>query len=227
VGTAPAPNAGPPTYVASSTATALASASANLVINYPAGSQSGDLLVMSATFRRAATGTFTIATPSGWTLLQTQDNSSAAANMTATFWRIRGAETSVTVTASTATSTYALGQMHAFRGATKVNAIQVGYDTTAGTAAGTPAVTATAAPVAILLMTTSYNNSANAAYTHTWGGTATERVDTGASWSAGLTYCAMSAATDTQTATGTYPAVACTTSVASNSHYTSAIAIAA
>jgi hypothetical protein len=44
--------------------------SPNSTCAYPSGSASGDLLVMSVFFRRLTATAYTVAVPSGWTLLE-------------------------------------------------------------------------------------------------------------------------------------------------------------
>jgi len=61
------------TSTASSAATAT-----SLVVNYPSGSASGDLLILCVGTYRNATGTYTHTTPSGWTLLDNNNQSGAS-----------------------------------------------------------------------------------------------------------------------------------------------------
>lgn len=96
-------------------------ASDTLTCNYPSESVDGDLLVMSVCFRRT-TGTTaaSITTPSGWTLLSTEDRSttSGVAMVVATYWRFRGSETDVSAVYSQSASTYGAVQIHAYDAAT-------------------------------------------------------------------------------------------------------------
>jgi hypothetical protein len=105
---------------------------------------------MSVAFRRTTATAYTVATPSGWTLIETQDNSATAPGMYgAVFWRFRGAETSVTVTASIGTLMYATAVIHAYRGdIDPVNPIDVSNSTVSNTTTTNktvPSVTTTSA----------------------------------------------------------------------------------
>lgn len=115
-------------------------ASADVTCSYPTGSASGDLLVMFAGYQRSPTLSGTlhqINTPSGWTLVESDDSKSGTSGMSvATFYRFRGAETSVTVSASNATSEYGSVQIHAYRGSidqtNPIDASALGYSTSSG-----------------------------------------------------------------------------------------------
>jgi epidermal growth factor receptor substrate 15 len=113
-----------PTFIAASSA-GTNTASATVTCNYPAGSASGDLLVMMAGFQRSPSSAtaFSLNTPSGWTLLDSQNNSRNATfgeygQYSATYYRFRGAETSVSVVATDASAMYGVVMIHAYTGST-------------------------------------------------------------------------------------------------------------
>lgn len=113
-----------PTFIAASSA-GTNTASATVTCNYPAGSASGDLLVMMAGFQRSpsSASAYSLNTPSGWTLLNSQDNSRNATygeygQYSATYYRFRGAETSVSVVATNSSNMFGVVMIHAFDGST-------------------------------------------------------------------------------------------------------------
>jgi hypothetical protein len=123
------------------------SANASITVTYPATSKSGDLLLLSVLFYRSATGLFTVTTPSGWTLLETQDQSSALGKHFTVFSRLRGAETSVTVTSSNGTGMLSEAQIQAWKGdidqTTPIDAHASSFTNTGSTAHLCPSVTTT------------------------------------------------------------------------------------
>ena len=188
-----------PTFVAASSASTN-SASANITCNYPAGSSSGDLLVLSVGFQRSPTsGTQSISTPSGWT--QLQHDYMGVGQVAALYWRFRGAETSVTVTCSNASSEYGTAMIHAYTGdvdpTTPINASS--YTTYTGTS--------TTSPRTLPALTTTFNNCALSFFFHAdkatsgttvWSG-ATEETDNYSGTSGRLLH---SSATGTQATAG-------------------------
>jgi hypothetical protein len=168
-----------PTFIAASSAGTNA-ASASVTCNYPAGSASGDLLVMMVGFQRSTTsGSQIITTPTGWTLL---DNLSPGVGMVAsTYYRFRGAETSVTTTCNNATLEYGTCQIFAYTAATvdpttPINVSSVSFDNKSLSSASRtmPALTTTQNDTALGFFF--YVDHTTSATSITWTG-ATERVD--------------------------------------------------
>lgn len=137
---------GTPQYIGSNSAGVNAT-NANVTCNYPGASASGDLLVMAVMYRRLTATAYTVATPSGWTLLDTQNSSAATGDYGAIYYRFRGAETSVTLTASNATTMYGNAIIHGYRGdidpTTPIDTYATSYSNTSSTAKTTPTVTTT------------------------------------------------------------------------------------
>lgn len=103
---------GPPVFI-NAASNSINSASSDITCAYPSGSVSGNFLLLFAGYQRVPTsGTQTINTPSGWTQITTFNN--AVGQVASLFWRLRGAETSVTVSASSGTSMYGTAQIHAY-----------------------------------------------------------------------------------------------------------------
>lgn len=197
-----------PTFIAASGA-GTNTASNTVTCNYPAGSANGDLLVMFAGFQRSpASGTQTLATPSGWTLLDTQQNSSTYGQVSATYWRFRGAETSVSVVASNSTSQYGTVQIHAYSAATvdsttpiSVSAIQAQSSPTGSTAARPcPSVTTPSVDNAISCFAAIASLSSGR--TFTWG--ITERIDAYTGTNADLYYTSATTTAASAGATGVF-----------------------
>ena len=161
-----------PTLLGTSSASTNA-ASASVTCNYPAESASGDLLVMQVAFHRSTTsGSQTMTTPTGWTLLTSDNQSSAVGLMSETYWRFRGAETSVTATCSNATSEYAAATIHAYKAdtvdpTTPVSQYASTYSSTSTSSAtrSAPSVTTASANNAISIFVTC-NESAS--FTTRW-----------------------------------------------------------
>lgn len=168
-----------PTLVATSSASTNANG-LTVSPNYPAGSASGDLLVMFVGIQRVPTsGTQNITTPSGWTQLQ---YSSPGVGMVAgLYYRFRGAETSVTVSCTTSASggQYLSAVIHAYTGdvdpTNPINASNVNFSN----------VTNTTNPRTMPGITTTFNNCALGFFTYVdkptsgtmaWSG-ATEETD--------------------------------------------------
>lgn len=197
-----------PTFIAASGA-GTNTASNTVTCNYPAGSANGDLLVMFAGFQRSPTsGTQTLTTPSGWTLLDTQQNSSTYGQVSATYWRFRGAETSVSVVASNSTSQYGTVQIHAYSAATvdsttpiSVSAIQARSSPTGSTAARPcPSVTTPSVDNAISCFAAIA--SLTSGRTFTWG--ITERYDAYTGTNADLYYTSATTTAASAGATGVF-----------------------
>jgi hypothetical protein len=158
------------------------SANASNTINYPATSKQGDLLLLNVLFYKSTTGVFTVATPSGWTLLETQDQSSALGKHMTLFWRFRGAETSVTVTASTGTGMLSEAQIQAWKGdidqATPVVSAS-SFSNTSATAHTVPSVTAPDSDFAMAgFHFGSKSSTINSAITNSWTAQMYEKLDT-------------------------------------------------
>ena len=119
----------------------------NLVINYPAGSLSGDYIVAVAHFYKT-TGTTApaITTPSGWTLLKTQTAGGADPYRVGVYGRFRGAETSVTFVADTGTNVQSIGAVYAYRNVdagVPVTDSQIVYELDTDSTFSVPSVTPT------------------------------------------------------------------------------------
>lgn len=191
-----------PTFVAASSASTN-SASANITCSYPAGSSNGDLLVMSVGFQRSPTsGTQSISTPSGWT--QLQHDYMGAGQVAALYWRFRGAETSVTVTCSNASSEYGTAMIHAYTGDIDPTTPINGSSYISYQGAGW---TNTTSPRTLPALTTTFNNCALSFFFHAdkatsgttvWSG-ATEETDNYSGTSGRLLH---SSATGTQATAG-------------------------
>lgn len=222
-----------PSFVAASSAS-INTAGTTVTCSYPAGSASGDLLVMYAGFQRTASGAFTIATPSGWNLLDTDIRVAGTNYMGGvTFWRFRGAETSVSVVASIGTSTFGTVQIHAYRGAidqtNPVEASTIGYSgTTSSSAARTfSAVTTTVDDCAVSYLMVIEKTLTG---TLTFGGgpangsTAAERVDAYSGTTGDLLF---GSATAAQLTAGSTGSVTVTPSATSNETFLATVAIRA
>lgn len=197
-----------PTFIAASSA-GINTASNTVTCNYPAGSASGDLLVMFAGFQRSPTsGTQTLTTPTGWNLLDTQQNSSTYGQVSATYWRFRGAETSVSVVANNSTSQYGSVIIHAFTGSTvdattpiSVSAIQQQNSPTGSTAAR-PCPSVTTPTVDNAINCFAAIASLSSGRTFTWG--ITERVDAYTGLNADLYYTSATTTAASAGATGVF-----------------------
>lgn len=169
--------ANPPSYVDVSQA-AQNSASASVTVNYPAGSASGDLIVVFAGFQRVPTsGTQTLSAPAGWTEVAEQANS--VGQVAAVYWKVRGAETSVTITCNNASSEYGTAICHAYRGfnaTSPINAVTITLDNSVNvtTARTMPQVTTTVDNCAVSYF---YNSDRTTGSTTATWSNATERSD--------------------------------------------------
>lgn len=160
---------GAPLFVGSSSAFTNA-ASATVTVGYPTDSMSGDLLVMSVVFRRSTSAAYTVATPTDWNLIETNNQSTATGGLyAATYWRFRGSETSVVPTASVSTLMYATATIHAYRGdidpVNPIDANAITYSTVTATAKAVPGVTTTVPNTKISLFLHYWKTTAS---THTW-----------------------------------------------------------
>lgn len=188
--------------------------SGTMTCNYPSESVNGDLLVMAVTYRRS-TGTTaaSINTPSGWTLLNTEDHSttSLVAQVTATYWRFRGAETSVTATYTQTTSVYGYIQIHAYDAATvdstnPVSTSAISYDSnsSSSSARNCPAVTTPSAYNSISLFASMIKTSTLGTEDAVWG-SSQERTDLFSGPTADMLAGSSIALKATAGSTGTYP----------------------
>lgn len=201
-----------PTFVAASSASTN-SAGTTVTCNYPAGSASGDLLVMHAGFQRSPSSstTFTLATPSGWTLLNDEfTHSGTGVGMAAaTYWRFRGAETSVSVVSSSSSAMFGTVQIHAYSGdidqTTPIEASDIAYDSVnngGNNATRTcPSVTTGVIDCAISLFMDIEKTTSGGSTT--WS-TATEQTDGYSGTSGDLLFSSATATQPTAGATGTY-----------------------
>jgi hypothetical protein len=105
-----------PFFVGSSFTQNSSTSNSTVTVTYPGSASSGDLMILSVEFQRSSNGSFTIATPSGWTLIQTSDQSTSNARVFAQYWKIKAADTSVSVVASTGTTIYGNAQMSVWNG---------------------------------------------------------------------------------------------------------------
>lgn len=80
------------------------STASTLTVDYPVGSQSGDLIVMHFNSGRTATGayTHTLGGPS-WTQIVVGNHTAASGLFYGVYWAIRGSESSFTISSSTGT----------------------------------------------------------------------------------------------------------------------------
>lgn len=218
-----------PTYIASSSATNVVTASADITVTYPASSRPGDYLLLEARFIRLVDGAYTVATPSGWTLVQSQNASGVSdSNAALLYGRFRGAETSVTVTASTSDQMFATGTIQAYRGvnATPVNASASAYSNASSTSNNTPTVTTTVPNCALALFASGYRSGSQTAYTYAWTAPATERQDVTAAQSGANARIGLTDATNSQVAAGATGAKTCASSVATLGRFAAAVALA-
>lgn len=152
-------------------ATDQANSSGNSTVNYPAGTAEGDLLFLVGG-QNISSGSFT--TPSGWTFLSARSASGYSAEL---YWRIAGAETSVTLNSSGGANGGAA--LFVYKG-TAPDSINVTLVENAFTSNNNPgAVTAQAdsiVAVAIVLSVSTYTITPSSGYT--------ERADDQA-WGAG------------------------------------------
>lgn len=162
------------------------SASASNTCTYPTASKSGDLLLLSIEFTKLTAATFTVATPSGWNLIQSSDQSLAIGRYFLTYWRFRGAETSVTVTANNATSMFSLAQIQAWKGdidqTTPIDNSASTYSAASGSLTHTvPSVTASQGDFAMAAFYHAEHSTTTTPWTTTWNTNMYEKLDTGAS----------------------------------------------
>ena len=153
-------------------------ASANTTCAYPSGGVSGDLLVMAVVFRRLTATAYTVAVPSGWTLLQEQNNSASTGDYGAIYYRFRGAETSVTTTASNATTMYGQTIILGYRGdidqSNPIDAYASSYSNTSTTTKTVPSITTTTDGSAIANFVFSERS---ASFTNSWPAGVQEQDD--------------------------------------------------
>lgn len=167
-----------PTVVGTSTASTGSNVSSQAV-DYPVGSAAGDLLLMLVHTQKTSGG-YDHTTPTDWTaaIASEAPGGSGGSQRMSLYWRIRGAETSVTPT-WTATAAPNVAVI-AIRGADPTNPIrEVGsaqYDSGSGTSITCPGVTTTA-PDSLLAAFACALRSSGTAYTHTWGSPAVEQTD--------------------------------------------------
>lgn len=200
-----------PTFVAASSAS-INTAGTTVTCTYPAGSVSGDLLVMYAGFQRSpsSASTYTLATPSGWTLLDSNfANSGTGVGMaSASYYRFRGAETSVSVVASNSSNMFGTVQIHAYTGdvdqTTPINTSDILYNSTVGTSITRvcPSVTTTVIDCAVSLFMDVERTTTGGSTT--WAAGATERTDGYSGTGGDILFSSATATKPTAGATGTY-----------------------
>jgi len=208
-----------PQYVSTSTPVNVSTANVSVTATYPT-SVSGDVLFLFTSHKKSSAGVFTVATPSGWTLAGSRDDSTATGYMTNVFWRQRAAETSVTVTASTAVTHYAT--ISVFRGSidttTPVGAIANSYSTPSSSTMTCPTVTAT---VNNALLLGAFGASGNSP-THTWVAPVVMTADAASFSTPGSLSLAYIPSVASSTATGTN---VCTSQFAVTNIFTWSIAV--
>lgn len=202
-----------PTFIAASSA-GINTAASTVTCNYPAGTASGDLLVMFAGFQRSPSSStaFNLATPSGWTRLDTQNNSTNTTGnygqYSATFWRFRGAETSVAVVANSSSAMYGSVIIHGYTGSTVDATTPIGDSAITGQNSPTgsavarpcPSVTTPSADNAINCFAAISSLSSGRSFT--WG--ITERVDAYTGLNADIYYTSATGSAASAGATGVF-----------------------
>ena len=183
---------------------------AGLTINYPAGSNVGDLLVCMATFLNNTATAFTVASPAGWNILANTTYTGNTASKTVVMWRFRGVETSVTLNASTSASIMTgAGDIIAYKGDTvnpsaPVAVWAAGPESPVANPTGIPVVTTPVPNCALAMFVQTMTASVNP-YGSAWSGTATERTDDSIAFSTFARY-QHSSATDVALVSGPTPA---------------------
>lgn len=191
-----------------------ANGATSLTMSYPAGSVSGDFLVMQAHFTRSATGTSTtipvtnLTGGATWHLIAQQNDTSANGVYYGYYWTFRGSETSVTMTATTSSSMRSyVADIVAYTGntvdsTTPVGTYQATYQLSGAGAITTPTVT-TPADLCEILLFNSWLVSGNISLTSTWTAPATQvNQNTSYNAAANITY-THSAAYDQKPTSGT------------------------
>jgi hypothetical protein len=221
-----------PVFIAASSGINLSTAGANVTINYPAGVVAGDYLVCCVQYSQFSSGSWTIGTPTGWTLLQSANDAATNGNADASFGRFAGTETSVTVSSSTGTSMSATGCIAAFKGATvnqiaPVNVSASSYILATSTAIGTPSVVTTTPGCAMALFALGYGTTASQNFTYTWTAPPVSKLAvTNISSVQGNAYFGDTIALDSAVTAGTYPASTCTASQINGGRWMVTVAIA-
>lgn len=192
-----------PTFIASSHAGNNSTGSASITCNYPAGSSAGDLLVMMVGFGYASTtASYTLGVPAGWTQLDDENRSNASPPrmFSKTYYRFRGAETNVTVSASGSSSSMrGTAQILAFNGSSvdptsPVSVSGIVYSSTTGSSVARTAPTLVTPTAENTICWFGYYET-TASRTTTWSSPASKQLDifTGATAASGYT-CAIAAA---------------------------------
>jgi hypothetical protein len=187
--------------------TATNATSTSTACNYPTQSSNGDLLVMFVGTQKASGSSYTITTPSGWNLLDMQDQGVASGMVSGLYWRWRGAETSVTVGFSAAT--YASIQIFCYKGdidaTTPIDAYAMAYDTST-TGVGTrtcPSVTTSTDNCKIALFMDIERTSSITAVIN-WDSPVNEIIDGYSGTNGDILYSSATTMKRTAGATGTY-----------------------
>lgn len=197
--------------------------SANSTCAYPSGGASGDLLVMAVVFRRSSAKAYTVGVPSGWTLLEELNNSAVTGDYGAIYYRFRGAETSVTTTASNSTTIYGHTIILGYRGdidqANPIDTYASTYSNTSTTAKTIPSVTTTADGAAIANFVFSERSAST---TNTWPAGTVEQDDSYAGTTGQIS---RSAGTSIQPRAGATGTTVVNTSAASTGSFMAKVAI--
>lgn len=120
----------------------------DLTINYPSSLTGDYITAMVHFYKTTGTGAPTITTPTGWTLLETQSAGGTDPYVAAMYGRFRGAETSVTFSANTATNMQSIGSLYAYRNVDMTNPVvdsSIAYELGTTGSHSTPSVTTTTA----------------------------------------------------------------------------------
>lgn len=210
--------------------TVVSAASTDCVVTYPTSAQN-DLLVMASQFARTVTGAYTVATPTGWTAIDTSNVSGASdTRVMGTFWRLRGvSDTSMTISASTGTNTFGRAEIMAYKAGTfdPVNPIDAHTFTYATTSSAThtcPTITTLSRGVALAFFALSNNAAGTGAYTYTWTAPPAEQLDIGNTQ--GTVRGQITCATDSQAEKGATGTRVATATVSCAGLFTASISIA-
>jgi hypothetical protein len=193
------------------------------VVNYPAKSVSGDLLILFIGMQKASGSSYSFsAVPTGWNLLDTEDQTTAKGMLTGLYWRFRGAETSVTFNLSA--SVAGTAQILAYQGdidqTTPIDTSILTYDSTATSSAARvfPTVTTTSNNCKLAMF---YNEEKTLTATMTWSSPVNKLID-GWIGTANLMY---GAGTSMQRTAGTTPAYTITASGQTNETIMAVVAV--
>ena len=204
-------------------------------VNYPAGSVSGDLIILYVTAYRNNATAATLPPDGTWNTKYV-DNALASGNYAACYWRFRGAETSVTITPSsnigTAGQLWSIEvQMQAYQAASvdATNPVPLHSfysEPASGTTITTPATITTGPYVELLGFFSAVRGGSTAAFTTTWGAGPAELTDLGGSMVSPTNYMGISTAYAGILTAGSSGTTTVTPSVATVFRRVTALAIA-